>query len=108
MVIQSTRQIGIVTNYGGNVTLKSFLREYWEEGGKEFRYKSENHAFEHLDYLRKVKHIIRKLSTSLTEAHSRNIFHRDIKLNNVLVEIEKGKFTVCLIDFGFATNSRFG
>lgn len=48
------------------------------------------------------------LSSSLAESHLRNVYHRDIKLNNILVECVKGKCSVCLIDFGFATNTRHG
>ena len=35
--------------------------------------------------------------------HSRNICHRDIKLENILVDYKSSQKTTKIIDFGFAT-----
>lgn len=50
--------------------------------------------------------IICQISNALALAHRKEIFHRDIKPGNILLEFEdSGKFTARLIDFGIAGSS---
>ena len=50
-----------------------------------------------------VKEIIRQLSYAVSDLHERNILHRDIKLNNILVGFEEdGRLRVRLADMGAA------
>jgi calcium/calmodulin-dependent protein kinase I len=55
------------------------------------------HVSEHV-----VKRIAFQLFSALEFAHSRGVLHRDIKLDNVLVQPEKD-YNVTIIDFGLAT-----
>ncbi|CAD8199166.1 unnamed protein product [Paramecium octaurelia] len=63
------------------------------------------------DYLRKriiftnkeIQTIIRGLLEGLRHIHSKDIMHRDIKLENILFKQPNAIDTVCLADFGLAT-----
>ncbi|XP_075887377.1 serine/threonine-protein kinase pim-2-like isoform X3 [Nelusetta ayraudi] len=65
-----------------------------------------------IDYLRsctrsvqeqKAKIIIKQLVNVLIEIHSRGVFHRDIKLENILIETDSEAPRIWVIDFGCAT-----
>lgn len=47
----------------------------------------------------KAKGIIKQLLTTLSYLHERNVTHRDIKLENIIIDVPKNK--IKLIDFGF-------
>lgn len=47
--------------------------------------------------------IIKQLVNALIEIHSRGVFHRDIKLENILIETGSEAPRIWVIDFGCAT-----
>lgn len=47
-----------------------------------------------------VKDIVKQLVSALIDLHSRRIFHRDIKLNNILIQTLPDGLRVRIIDFG--------
>lgn len=47
--------------------------------------------------------IIKQLVNALIEIHSRGVFHRDIKLENILIETDSEAPRIWVIDFGCAT-----
>ena len=47
----------------------------------------------------KAKRIIKQVLSTLAYLHERNVTHRDIKLENIIIDAKKG--TIKLIDFGF-------
>ena len=47
----------------------------------------------------KAKRIIKQVLSTLAYLHERNVTHRDIKLENIIIDTKKG--TIKLIDFGF-------
>ncbi|OQR89407.1 myosin light chain kinase [Thraustotheca clavata] len=54
-----------------------------------------------------VKNIAAQLLLAIEACHAKNIVHRDVKLENVLItEIDGEKLTVQLADFGFSTNAK--
>ena len=76
-------KISLVVEYGGELSLLDYLKKYYplSEG--------------------LMKKIARGLLSAVVYLHEKNIVHRDIKLQNILMRDE----TVKLIDFGFSTLS---
>ena len=68
------------------------------EGGDLFGYVST----QPLEPMREpvVAHIFRQLMEALEFLHGRNLFHRDLKTENILVSREDGKYTLKVADFG--------
>ena len=50
-----------------------------------------------------VKHLFKQLVEAVGYLHSRNVSHRDLKLDNIMVE--DGSNRIVIIDFGFGTIS---
>lgn len=50
---------------------------------------------------KEVKHVMQQLSSTIEYLHSIHICHRDIKLDNIMVNTDT--FDIKLIDFGFST-----
>ncbi|KAH9935950.1 kinase-like domain-containing protein [Epithele typhae] len=50
---------------------------------------------------RAVKRIFLGILDGVAACHNAGVFHRDLKLANILVDEERGR--VCVVDFGFAT-----
>jgi len=51
----------------------------------------------------RAKALIRQLLSAITHMHARGICHRDIKLQNILLENDQPNAQIKLIDFGFGT-----
>ena len=77
------------------------LYEYIKEKNYDGRYLPEN----------EVKIIIRQLLTGIAFMHSKNIAHRDLKLDNILLvdnrkhQDAEEPFTIKIIDFGFSVTT---
>jgi len=90
------------------------VTEFCEEGDLYNRLLSMNYFSEKI-----VCHIMRQILSAVAYLHSKNIFHGDLKLENILIDSknklnrkDKGEyFDIKLIDFGcsriFANNKRF-
>jgi serine/threonine protein kinase len=50
--------------------------------------------------------IISQIISGLNHCHQLNISHRDIKLENVLVDMNSDNLQTKIIDFGFATQTQ--
>jgi MAP/microtubule affinity-regulating kinase len=87
--IESTRQIHFVMEYVGGSSLYSYLKR------RSSRRLDEAEA----------KRLLRQLLEALDYCHSSEITHRDIKLENVLLDEHNN---VKLIDFGFSTDMPTG
>eukprot|EP00873_Tetraselmis_striata_P040972 jgi/Tetstr1/461236/TSEL_006366.t1 len=46
--------------------------------------------------------IMKQLLEGIAHMHSRNIVHRDLKLENVMLRNKDGSLDLCIVDFGFA------
>ena len=53
--------------------------------------------------LRETAEILRQTGVALSAAHAQNVWHRDLKPDNILVHGSKGGLAVKLIDFGIAS-----
>lgn len=83
-VVEDMDKIYIVLENWGRYNLEDYLKE------------------EKLDRS-KFKDIFRQLVEAVLYLHGHNVFHRDVKLANVM--IKNGK--ICLLDFGLAANSNY-
>ena len=83
-LIDTPKQIYMITDYVRGISLKEFS-------------KAHNNQIIRLNTARRI---FKQLAESVCYLHSLNMIHRDIKLDNVLID-EKSK-TVKLIDFGFS------
>jgi serine/threonine protein kinase len=90
----------IITEFCNGGGLSDCLRKYRKKYGKPFSEEI-------------VQHIMRQIVDALKYLHGKKIIHRDIKLDNILVNFEKEedkdnlnmlKATIKVIDFGFATH----
>lgn len=55
------------------------------------------------NYFSAAQRIIKQLVNGLITIHSRGVFHRDIKLENILVQTGTSAPSIWIIDFGCAT-----
>ena len=100
-VKKTKKHFYLVMEYCNGGELQSFLDKYQEKN---------KHAFtEEI-----VQYLMRQIMSAMYYLHSRNIMHRDIKLENILLKFDSiedkenlniMKSQVKIIDFGFATNS---
>ena len=100
-VKKTKKHFYLVMEYCNGGELQSFLDKYQEKN---------KHAFtEEI-----VQYLMRQIMSAMYYLHSRNIMHRDIKLENILLKFDSledkenlniTKSQVKIIDFGFATNN---
>ena len=95
---QTKTHFYLIQEYCNGGTLRSCLEKYMRATGFPFHQEI-------------VQHIMRQICSGLEYLHSRNILHRDLKLDNILVnfntEADRNKLNfynaqVKIIDFGFA------
>lgn len=79
-VIFEPRYLVILTPYKNMETLKTYLKNF--KVPREMVYR-----------------IMLKICTSILECHSKNISHRDIKLENILID---NNLNISIIDFGYS------
>ena len=48
-------------------------------------------------------HIFRQIVSAVAYMHKLNVVHRDLKLENILINDAKNESVIKIIDFGFAT-----
>ena len=96
---QTVHNYYIITDYYNGEDLSGCLRKHRMIKGKPFSEEI-------------VQHIMRQLIDALKYLHSKRIIHRDLKLDNILINFESEedkknlnilKSEVKIIDFGFAT-----
>lgn len=52
----------------------------------------------------KAKMIFKEILLGVQHIHSLNVYHWDLKLENIMIEETRGKFICKIIDFGFAVH----
>jgi serine/threonine protein kinase len=53
-----------------------------------------------------IKHVFLQIVDVLDYCHKRGVYHRDLKLENILVSAQSGNINVFVADFGLATTSK--
>ena len=92
--IDTQRQLYLVVEACEGQPLNTVVREYGNQGIIGSR--------KNLTEEVSIK-IIRQIISGLNHCHKLNISHRDIKLDNVLVDMKSDNIQTKIIDFGFAT-----
>lgn len=87
-VLYDSTEVSIVMEYAEHGTLCKFIKN------KE-KLLSEN----------EVKNVMRQLLEAARVMHEKNIYHRDLKPQNILVKSEGPQHEVCIADFGYAIRS---
>lgn len=91
-VVEDRIRIYFIMDFCGNMNLKEHVVEM-NESGRHFE-RSE------------IKGIMKSLFDAVMDLHKNKIYHRDIKLNNILLQNNKGrKKEAMLIDFGLAVHN---
>lgn len=72
--------------------------------GGDLSYKLETSQFTELQ----VQEIMKKLMSVVEYMHSKQVYHRDIKLDNILLPDKDQSENICLIDFGLAKKIKPG
>lgn len=83
-IVEDINQVYIVMENWGKYTLHEYIKEIKLSPAE-------------------ITSIFEQLISAVGYLHSHNIFHRDIKLNNIMVR----NGVVCLLDFGLASNSNY-
>ncbi len=83
-VIETNNHVNIIMEYISGISLASYLKS--QQGGKIPE--------------KDAKKLFRSLVDSINYLHKQHVSHRDIKLENILLD---SKLSPKLIDFGFAT-----
>jgi aurora kinase len=89
--VESITKISLVVEYGGEMSLLDYLRKNYPLSPE------------------KLKDFSRQLLKTIIYLHDKNIVHRDIKPQNILVKFNKNtnQEALKLIDYGFSTLSKF-
>ena len=97
-MLQSTKSYYIVMGYINGGVLTDCLKKYIEKHGKAFP--------EHI-----VQHLMRQIIDAFVYIHGKNIIHRDLKLDNIMVNFDNPtdkenlnmmNAKIKIIDFGFS------
>lgn len=81
-VYNTSKRVILNTEFCGDITLQDYLRSYPNMIREE-----------------KIKDIFRSVAKAIGYCHSKGVCHRDLKLDNILINHEG---VIKLIDFGFA------
>ena len=99
--LNSGHNIYLVMDYINGGSLSDFLSKYKLKTGKPFPQKA-------------IQHFVKQIVQALIHIHSKNIIHRDIKLDNILVNfpskddkenLDYSKGQIKIIDFGLSTQA---
>lgn len=83
-IVEDTNQVYIVTENWGKYNMHEYIKD-----GKLHRHE--------------IKSIFEQLVSAVAYLHTHNVFHRDIKLTNIMIK----SGVICLLDFGLASNSHY-
>ena len=86
---EGERYVCLIMEYGGSFSLQQYIKRQKDERLSE----------------RLAKPIVRQLVSALNYCHEMYIYHRDIKLDNILMDDDG---VVKIIDFGFSTQMKPG
>lgn len=92
----------IDSDYAGSGQQRPYLVMEYFEGSSLERYLADHGPLT----LDQTLALARPVAEALKAAHDQGVLHRDIKPDNLLVRFEKDAWTVKLIDFGLAANSK--
>ena len=100
---QTNNNLYFIMEYINGGTLSDYLSSYKLKTGKPFSQKM-------------IQHFVKQIVQGLIYIHSKNIIHRDLKLDNILLSFpskipkenrEYSQATVKIIDFGLSTQKAF-
>ena len=100
---QTNNNLYFIMEYINGGTLSDYLSSYKLKTGKPFSQKM-------------IQHFVKQIVQGLIYIHSKNIIHRDLKLDNILLSFpskipkenrEYSQATVKIIDFGLSTQKTF-
>jgi hypothetical protein len=96
------RSIGLVFEHGGT----SLYGVLMHEDEMQAKRGAKRKLFEKALIPREdLKRICYHISDGLAKIHDQNIMHNDLKLDNLLLSRENGRYKVHMIDFGMATST---
>ena len=120
-VVETSKNIYLVLDYWGPKNLKTSLSDVNHSMGSNrgrddvFRSKEDaNHPTKGTNHSKtfpvtKTKHIMKELIQAVSYLHEVGIYHRDLKLSNIMLKDSKnGQISVCIVDFGLVTFRGFG
>ena len=83
-MVEDQDKVYIVMDNWGKITLENYLKDGLLKRSE-------------------LKLLFGQLVDAVQYLHAHNVFHRDIKLTNIMIQ----KSQICLLDFGLATNSQY-